>query len=146
MGVQFIFSDFPAVNKRNMEPPRLSSLDVPWFPTIYSDKCDGCAKAGKPRCVEFCPNNVFTFKEGKAEVTNPAKCGVGSSDAHCSACAPLCHKKAIVFPNSFSSRSLQKGEESKSLLRKTNCEICGKIYWTNRSGNICFGCEKNPCV
>ncbi len=114
----------------------------PWFPIIFADKCDGCAKTGKPRCVEFCPNKVFTFKDGKAEVTNPAKCGVGSSTVHCSACAPLCSKKAIVFPSSPSlSCCSPRGESSKDLVWKTKCRVCGKTYWTNSSRNICFDCE-----
>ncbi len=113
----------------------------PWFPTIYSDKCDGCAKTGKPRCMEFCPNGVFEFIDGKAVVAHPIKCGGGSSTLHCSACAPLCHKKAIVFPSSFASGCSPKGEEvKKDLLRKTTCAVCGKQFWTNKESNICFDC------
>jgi len=122
----------------------LGCSDEPWFPTIYSDKCDGCAKTGKPRCIEFCPHNVFTFKDGKAEVTNPANCGGGSYSVLCSACAPLCPKKAIVFPSMFSSTYQPQGEESKNMLRKIKCEVCGKTYWTNSSRNVCFDCGKAP--
>jgi len=49
-----------------------------WFPTIVSDKCDGCMKTGKPRCIEFCPNGVFLFQEEKAVVAYPTKCGNGA--------------------------------------------------------------------
>ncbi len=114
----------------------------PWFPTIFADKCDGCVKTGKPRCVEFCPNGVFEFKDGKAVVAYPAKCGGGSSTLRCTACAPLCHKRAIVFPSSFTSSCCQPKEEgNKDMFRKTTCEVCGKQYWTNRKSNICFDCE-----
>ncbi|HLN46355.1 MAG TPA: hypothetical protein VK209_11675 [Candidatus Sulfotelmatobacter sp.] len=116
--------------------------DEPWFPTIYSDKCDGCTKTGKPRCIEFCPNNVFSFKDGKVEVINPAKCGGNNNTFHCSACAPLCPKKAIVFPSNLSSSSSPREAGSKDLLRKITCDTCGKIYWTNSSRNVCFDCEK----
>jgi NAD-dependent dihydropyrimidine dehydrogenase PreA subunit len=112
----------------------------PWFPTIYSDKCDGCAKTGKPRCVEFCPNGVFEFKDEKAIVAFPAKCGGDCATVRCSACAPLCHKKAIVFP--LSSSSLGQAKEDKGMVRKTTCRICGKKYLTNREKDICFDCDK----
>ncbi len=118
------------------------SYDGPWFPTIYSDKCDGCAKTGKPRCIEFCPNGVYEFRDGKAVVVYPAKCGVGCSTGHCSACAPLCHKRAIVFPSSSTSYCCDaKGEGSKDMLWKTTCEVCGKQYWTNMKSNVCSDCE-----
>ncbi len=120
----------------------MDSVDSgPWFPMVFVDKCDGCAKNGKPRCVEFCPNSVFTFQDGKAVVANPANCGSGSSIFHCSACAPLCPKRAISFPTSIS--SLNSGmERNKDLMRKTTCRICGKQYWTNREKDDCFDCEK----
>jgi len=121
----------------------MTDESIPWFPTIFEDKCDGCAKTGKPRCVEFCPNGVFEFRDGKAIVAHPDKCGGSDTTFHCSACAPLCNKRAIVFPSSFASRCCSpKGEkDKKDLLRKTTCTICGKQYWTNRTTNICFDCE-----
>ncbi len=113
----------------------MSDLDVPWFPTVFSDKCDGCVGTGKPRCIEYCPNRVFTFLEGKAVVAYPTKCVKG-----CSACAPLCHKKAIVFPSRNASYPPVK-EEDKGMIWKTTCEVCGKHYWTNRKINVCYDCE-----
>lgn len=64
---------------------------VPWFPTLYADRCDGCG-----RCLSFCPNGVFELSpEGdKAIVAAPLKCEVG-----CSACAAICPPRAIVFPS-----------------------------------------------
>ena len=97
--------------------------------------CDGCTKSGKPRCVEFCPNGVFTFQNRKAVVAYPAKCANG-----CTACAPLCHNKAISFPGRNVGYS-QVVREDKDLLRKTTCKVCGKQYWTNRASDICFDCE-----
>ncbi len=113
----------------------------PWFPTIFEDKCDGCVKTGKSRCVEFCPNGVFTFQDGKAVVAYPTKCGGGCSTLRCSACAPLCHKKAISFPTRNASFS-QIMREKKDSFRKTTCKVCGKKYTTDRLGDICFDCEK----
>jgi NAD-dependent dihydropyrimidine dehydrogenase PreA subunit len=118
----------------------MADASGPWFPTIFSDKCDGCIKAGKPRCVEFCPNGVFEFKDGKAIVAYPVKCGGPCSTVHCSACAPICHKKAIVFPSRNTS-CREKKEEEKGMIRKITCRVCGKQYWTNREANICFDCE-----
>src|SRR4030042_908055 len=118
----------------------LFNSDGPWFPIIFSDKCDGCAKTGKPRCVEFCPNGVFLFQNGKAAVANPAKCGSTCSTLHCTACAPLCHNRAISFPTSNSTNS-QVAQEDKNLIRKTVCPKCGKNFWTNRDSDGCFDCE-----
>ncbi|MCW4044407.1 MAG: hypothetical protein NWE94_02675, partial [Candidatus Bathyarchaeota archaeon] len=101
---------------------------------------DGCAKTGKPRCVEFCPNGVFEFQDGKAIVAYPAKCGGNCSTIRCSACAPLCHRKAIVFPQINTSFSQVK-EEDKGMIRKTTCKVCGKHYWTNSVDDVCFDCE-----
>jgi NAD-dependent dihydropyrimidine dehydrogenase PreA subunit len=97
-----------------------------WYPTIFPEKCDGCAPFGKPRCVEYCPNGVFTFQNGKAVVANPHKRISG-----CTACEPLCHKKAITFPKPQLAATPIKTEE-KGLLRKTTCKRCGKVFWTNR--------------
>ena len=116
------------------------SDDGPWFPIIYSDKCDGCSKTGKPRCIEFCPNDVFTFNDGKAIVANPAKCGGGCTTLRCSACAPLCHRRAISFP-AKNTGYLNVTEDKKGLIRKTTCSVCGKQYWTNSDNAVCFDCE-----
>ena len=114
--------------------------DGSWFPIIISEKCDGCSKIGKPRCVEFCSNGVFEFREGKSIVAHPAACGGEGFIFHCSACAPICHKKAIVFPSTNMSYS-QADEEGKDMIRKTKCVACGKEYWTNREIDVCFDCE-----
>jgi len=113
----------------------VATAQAPWFPVIFSDKCDGCAKLGKPRCVEYCPNSVFTYENGKAVVTYPARCISG-----CTACAPLCHKKAISFPQKSTPFVTVKSEKEK-LLRKTTCPRCGKTYWTNRESDVCIDCE-----
>jgi len=115
----------------------LGDTDIPWFPIIFSDKCDGCGNTGKPRCVEYCPNGVYAFQEGKVVVAHPTKCVKG-----CSACAPLCHKKAISFPSRNTSYAQVK-DEDKGMIRKTTCTVCGKQYWTNRESDVCFDCESN---
>ncbi|MEM2995252.1 MAG: hypothetical protein QXI91_04470 [Candidatus Bathyarchaeia archaeon] len=106
-----------------------------WYPTVFPEKCDGCAPFSAPRCVEFCPNGVFTFQNGKAVVANPHKCVSG-----CTACEPLCHKKAISFPKKEMFPQVKCGD--KGLLRKVVCARCGKTFWTNRNVNLCFECEK----
>lgn len=126
-----------------MKEPKLEVVKIrvslPWFPIVNADKCDGCVHTGTPRCVEFCPNGVFTFQGGKAVVSYPAKCGGGCSTVHCSACAPLCHKRAIVFPSNHT--VVREEVKDKELIRQTTCEICGKVYWTNREKDVCFDCE-----
>jgi NAD-dependent dihydropyrimidine dehydrogenase PreA subunit len=106
-----------------------------WYPTIFPEKCDGCAKIGRARCVEFCPHGVFAFQDGKAIVANPHKCVSG-----CTACEPLCHNKAISFPKRESALAIVKFEE-KGLLRKVKCIKCGKTFWTNKQTDVCFDCE-----
>jgi NAD-dependent dihydropyrimidine dehydrogenase PreA subunit len=106
-----------------------------WYPTIFPEKCDGCAPFEKPRCIEFCPNGVFVFQNEKAVVAYPHKCLNG-----CTACEPVCHKKAISFPRRLTAFMPVKPED-KGLLRKTVCVKCGKTYWTNRETDICMDCE-----
>jgi NAD-dependent dihydropyrimidine dehydrogenase PreA subunit len=112
----------------------LAKACTPWYPTIFPEKCDGCAPFGKPRCVEYCPNGVFSFIDGKAVVANPHKCVNG-----CTACEPLCHKKAITFPKPQLAQAVK--TEEKGLLRKTTCRKCGKVFWTNREKDLCFDCD-----
>jgi NAD-dependent dihydropyrimidine dehydrogenase PreA subunit len=91
--------------------------------------------------VEFCPNDVFIFQIGKAVVANPANCGKNCGTPNCSACAPLCHNRAISFP-SKNAVYPQEAKDKKNLIRKTTCTLCGKQYWTNRENDVCFDCEK----
>jgi NAD-dependent dihydropyrimidine dehydrogenase PreA subunit len=103
----------------------------PWFPTIYSDKCDGCKGAYK--CVAYCPNAVLEINDDKAYVVNPLGCISG-----CSACASLCPKDAIIFPlKETAPRSTTK----RSLLHRAVCRNCGKRFTTDRDVEYCFDCE-----
>ncbi|MEM4704032.1 MAG: ferredoxin family protein [Candidatus Bathyarchaeia archaeon] len=106
-----------------------------WYPTVFPDKCDGCATLGKPRCVEFCPNGVFSIVNDKVVVAFPHKCVDG-----CTACEPVCHKKAISFPRRTTAFAKLE-DEDKGLLRRTVCENCGKTFWTNRDVDVCMDCE-----
>jgi NAD-dependent dihydropyrimidine dehydrogenase PreA subunit len=62
---------------------------IPWFPTVYADRCDGCG-----RCISFCANGVFAMQGEKAIVVEPLACEVG-----CDACAGICPQEAIAFPS-----------------------------------------------
>lgn len=64
---------------------------VPWFPTIAEDLCDGCG-----RCLEFCSSGVFGPADSGevVEVVEPFNCLVG-----CDACARICPRRAIIFPS-----------------------------------------------
>ncbi|RLC79117.1 MAG: hypothetical protein DRI61_08580 [Chloroflexi bacterium] len=72
---------------------------IPWFPTVYEDLCNGCHK-----CVEFCPYGVFEWDKDKNVplVTNPWNCLVG-----CSSCADVCPPGAIKFPPRSILKTLQ---------------------------------------
>lgn len=63
---------------------------VPWYPTIYPDRCDGCGD-----CLTFCEYGVYDFDETgeKVVVVDPFNCLVG-----CEACAKICKRQAIAFP------------------------------------------------
>ena len=64
--------------------------NIPWYPTVYEEKCDGCKK-----CFEMCPQKVYLWDEkiNKPKVIKPFACVVG-----CSGCAEVCKLKAISFP------------------------------------------------
>jgi NAD-dependent dihydropyrimidine dehydrogenase PreA subunit len=64
--------------------------EVPWYPTVYADRCDGCGD-----CLTFCSYGVFAREEGsgKVVVVEPFHCVVG-----CEACARVCKRGAIAFP------------------------------------------------
>jgi len=64
--------------------------EVPWFPTIIEELCDGCKI-----CLDFCSFGVYEYddKTNKVKVANPFNCQLG-----CSICALKCKPKAISFP------------------------------------------------
>jgi NAD-dependent dihydropyrimidine dehydrogenase PreA subunit len=78
----------------------VSREEVPWFPTIMEDLCDGCKI-----CLNFCSFGVYEYDEetNKVKVSNPFNCEVG-----CSMCALKCKPKAILFPPLASLDSLRK--------------------------------------
>jgi len=112
---------------------------APWYPTIFPDRCDGCKGREAPRCIQFCPNDVFEIRSEKAVVVRPYNCVYG-----CTACEPVCPRKAITFPQKgYAQTSLPK---DKGLLHRVKCEGCGKIFWTNRDTILCFDCETRSKV
>ena len=113
----------------------MSRSDVSWYPTVFPDRCDGCRELDAPKCVEFCPHNVFGIYNGKAVVMNPQNCVYG-----CISCESICPRKAIVFPQRTTAIPKLKRRD-KRLLHKTKCRICGKIFWADRNVNLCFDCE-----
>ncbi len=64
---------------------------IPWFPTVYEEKCTGCKK-----CFLMCPTKVFLWddKTEKPKVIKPLNCVVG-----CTGCAQICEPQAISFPS-----------------------------------------------
>ena len=40
-----------------------------WYPIIDYEKCVGCLN-----CVNFCPHDVYTVKDGKPYVAHPENC------------------------------------------------------------------------
>jgi ferredoxin len=62
---------------------------IPWFPTVALDLCDGCGA-----CLKFCSSGVYqALPDGQAIVADPFRCEVG-----CSMCVSACPPHAISFP------------------------------------------------
>lgn len=74
--------------------------EIPWFPTMDENKCDGCKV-----CFDFCAYGVYTWDEKKeiAVVKNPYNCMVG-----CNYCESMCKPGAISFPDLSILRELKK--------------------------------------
>ena len=63
---------------------------IPWFPVVSAELCNGCVK-----CIEVCPKEVFEVNEsGKVDVVEPFLCIVG-----CCFCKSACDPKAILMPD-----------------------------------------------
>lgn len=107
-----------------------------WFPVIYAERCNGCVGLDKPRCIHYCPNGVFNLEDDLAVVANPQNCIY-----LCSSCEPVCPRKAIAFPQRTATPEKTKSKREE-LIRKTKCDVCGKIYWTNRETDVCLDCER----
>ncbi len=59
-----------------------------WFPVIDSGRCmDDCFK-----CLNFCPQKVYSRQGRRPIVENPDACLEG-----CDSCKPICPKDAISF-------------------------------------------------
>jgi len=105
-----------------------------WYPTVFPDRCDGCEGREVPRCIQFCPNDVYEIKNGKAVVARPYNCVNG-----CTACEPVCPKKAISFPQRATAfKPVKCGK--KGLLHKVKCKVCGKVFWANWETDVCMEC------
>jgi NAD-dependent dihydropyrimidine dehydrogenase PreA subunit len=111
-------------------------MTITWYPTVFPDRCDGCQELDRPKCIEFCPHDVFALVDGKAMVVNPQNCVEG-----CVACMPLCPKKAIEFPRHQGFRKTE-GSWSKGL-KKVVCKKCGKSFWTNEDREFCWECSSS---
>jgi hypothetical protein len=106
----------------------------------FSDICDGCAKTGKPRWVEFCPNGVFLFQDGNALVAYPTKCGNGCSTLAAQRVYLFAIKRQLAFHRKFRERA--NGERRQRFASKDHLQSMRKQYWINRETDVCFDCEK----
>jgi ferredoxin len=63
---------------------------IPWFPTVAAELCNGCGK-----CLEVCPKDVFRqAADDKVTVVEPFLCIVG-----CCFCKSACDPGAIHMPD-----------------------------------------------
>lgn len=107
-----------------------------WFPIIYPDLSNGCAGLEKPRCVQYSPNVVFNLRENMVIVTNPHNCIYLYTS-----CELVCPRKAIAFSRRTSTPT-KRINMKKMLIRKTKCDVCDKIYWTNIETDMCLDYER----
>jgi len=63
--------------------------NIPWFPIVSAELCDGCGA-----CIQICPKEVFEKEGSKVIVNEPFLCIVG-----CCFCKSACKPKAILMPN-----------------------------------------------
>jgi NAD-dependent dihydropyrimidine dehydrogenase PreA subunit len=62
---------------------------IPWFPTVSAELCNGCGK-----CIEICPKDVYRMTADQVvEVVDPFDCIVG-----CCFCKSACDPQAILMP------------------------------------------------
>lgn len=74
--------------------------EIPWFPSISSEKCTGCGL-----CKTFCPKQVFaqaqsTDRHPPMQVVQPYACVL-----LCKGCESRCPAQAITFPSEKDFRS-----------------------------------------
>ncbi|MEM1547867.1 MAG: hypothetical protein QXU09_03765 [Thermoproteota archaeon] len=111
-------------------------MTTTWYPVLFPEQCDGCQGSEKPKCIEFCPHNVFALRGGKAFVANPQNCVEG-----CVSCMPLCPRKAIEFPLHRSFRICERPWTEG--LKRITCRKCGRVFWTNEERDLCWECSSS---
>lgn len=63
---------------------------IPWYPMVNEDLCDGCGK-----CLTLCRTGALKARDdGIVQVVDVFACVVG-----CSSCANVCKPGAITFPS-----------------------------------------------
>lgn len=63
---------------------------IPWYPTVNEDLCNGCGL-----CLKLCTVGALQpTEDGKVWVAEPFACVVG-----CASCANVCRPGAIIFPS-----------------------------------------------
>ena len=85
--------------------------DIPWFPTVDSEKCIGCQL-----CFVTCGREVYEVgpaPDFESSVTRPYNCMVG-----CSTCAVVCPSDAIGFPSREVVRRTEHEHNVLTLVRK----------------------------
>jgi NAD-dependent dihydropyrimidine dehydrogenase PreA subunit len=79
---------------------------------IDRDKCNGCGREPKARCVQACHEGAIGLKDGKAELLRDDYCdGLGN-------CLPVCPTGAITFENreaaEYNETEVEKNMEQKN--------------------------------
>jgi len=76
-------------NRRYQDWRGIPREQIPWFPTVDEDLCNGCGI-----CLRMCTTGALVATEdGKVCVVEPFACVVD-----CSSCADRCKPGAILFP------------------------------------------------
>ena len=124
------------------ERASLSTLNEGEFPVhqlSINENCNQCYS-----CELFCPTGALKRVEDDEEVRIDFRASLCMG---CYQCRELCHRDAIQYRELISLEDLIT-DKTETLIRKTmqNCSICGKLYISENSGDVCLKCMKKERV
>lgn len=124
----------PGPDGRASDDSVLGAFFVGWD---VAPACDGCAGAGRPRCVAACPWGAWRLSRGGALSHDAARC-VG-----CGACADTC-PAAALSPRAVSATA-REGRVVRRRLEMHRCRGCAGPLPVGGDG-LCANCRKRASL